>query len=513
MNRLLAPIPLIWIVSVMLCFTVGFAVFNRIQLDRIEALADAQQENEIYCRAFEQDVSRSLASIDTLLLFLKSHYEKDLHVTADIQAMLTVLRQRSIFHIVGLVDAAGNTIASSEPVLRPINIADMPHIAVHRSDNRSELFIGKPIRGRTTGQTSIHLTRRLNDRDGSFAGVAVAAVDPEYFSSFYEGLKLGDSHGVTLIGLDGIVRARYMRGSREVGQSVAESQIFRLLPQQLAGSYTSSGVISDKRRLISYRKLPQYPLVVSVGVEESHALAKVEQRKIRYYSTAGLFIALLLGTAGGLSWVIKRNQRLLQKTDESLQALRKSSAQTIQTLASITEKHDPYAAGHQRKTTELAVAIGRQMALDDERLERIRISAALHDVGKIAIPGEILSKPALLSPIEHDLAKLHVSEGVEILRAADLPKSVVTAVLQHHERMDGSGYPLGLSGDRICLEARILAVADSMEAMLSHRPYRVALPVEKALAEIWSMRGSAYDPEVVEACTTVFRDQGFQFDT
>ena len=196
-----------------------------------------------------------------------------------------------------------------------------------------------------------------------------------------------------------------------------------------------------------------------------------------------------------------------------MQALRKSSAQTIQTLASITEKHDPYAAGHQRKTTELAVAIGRQMALDDERLERIRISAALHDVGKIAIPGEILSKPALLSPIEHDLAKLHVSEGVEILRAADLPKSVVTAVLQHHERMDGSGYPLGLSGDRICLEARILAVADSMEAMLSHRPYRVALPVEKALAEIWSMRGSAYDPEVVEACTTVFRDQGFQFDT
>ena len=208
---------------------------------------------------------------------------------------------------------------------------------------------------------------------------------------------------------------------------------------------------------------------------------------------------------------MKRNQTLLRQSDESLQAIRKSSAQTIQTLASITEKHDPYAAGHQRKTTELAVAIGLQLELDPERLERIRISAALHDVGKIAIPGEILSKPAVLTPIEHDLVKLHVSEGVEILRAADLPKQVVTAVLQHHERLDGSGYPLGLGAGQICLEAKILAVADSMEAMLSHRPYRVALSVDKALAEIAAMQGSAYDPVVVEACITVFREQHFQF--
>ena len=511
LKRFLSPIGLLWVLTLLLCVITAYTVFERVQADRKEAFAEAQRENEIYCRAFEQDVTRSIASIDTVLLFLKNHYEKDLRVTGDIQSMLQVLRQRRIFHIVGLVDATGTTIASSEAVLRPVNIAEMPHIAVHRASNQADLFIGKPIRGRTTGQTSVHLTRRMNNPDGSFAGVVVAAVDPEYFSSFYEGLKLGDSHGVSLIGLDGVVRARYMNGVREVGQSVADSQIFRLLPAQTSGSYVSPGVISDKRRLISYRKLPLHPLIVTVGVDESHALAGVERRKVRYYATAGLFILLLLGSAAGFSQLLKRNQKLLQQTDESLQAIRKSSAQTIQTLASITEKHDPYAAGHQRKTTELAVAIGRQLGLDPERLERIRISAALHDVGKIAIPGEILSKPAVLSPIEHDLVKLHVSEGVEILRAADLPKPVVTAVLQHHERLDGSGYPLGLGASQICLEAKILAVADSMEAMLSHRPYRVALSVEKALAEIHSMQGSAYDPAVVEACNAVFRQNQFKF--
>ena len=151
------------------------------------------------------------------------------------------------------------------------------------------------------------------------------------------------------------------------------------------------------------------------------------------------------------------------------------------------------------KTTELAAALGRQMGLSNEKIDLLCTAAALHDVGKIAIPGEILSKPALLSPIEHDLVKLHVSEGVEILRAAGLPKALVTAVLQHHERLDGSGYPLGLKDTQISPEAKFLAVADSMEAMLSHRPYRVAMTVEAALNELISLKGSHYDPAIVDA--------------
>jgi len=512
-KRCLSPIVLIWFVAIALSSIFGYIAFDRVQVERNEARADVQRENDILCRAFEQDVSRSVASIDTMLLFLKAHYEKDYRVTEDIQSMLKVLRQRPIFQIVGLVDAQGFTIASTEPVFRPLQVGDLPHIALHRTTSQADLHIGKPTRGRTTGTVSIPLTRRLNNPDGSFAGVVFAGVNPDYFSSFYEGLELGPSHGVSLIGLDGIIRARYFNQNREIGQSVAGSQLFRLLPSQPVGSYASPGVVSSQARLISYRKLPLYPLIVTVGVTEEHALAEVEQRKIRYYSIAGLFVVLLLGAAYSLTLLLQRNNRLLQQTNLTLLELKNSSAQTIQTLASITEKHDPYAAGHQRKTTELAVAIGKQLSLSAERIGLLSTAAALHDVGKIAIPGEILSKPALLSPIEHDLVKLHVSEGVEILRSSGLPKTVITAVLQHHERLDGSGYPLGLCETQISLEAKILAVADSMEAMLSHRPYRVAMTVESALNELISLRDSHYDPAVVEACIIVFRQQGFTFAT
>ena len=511
MKRWRSPVVLLWLVAALLSAIAVFAAFDRVQVETNEARTDAQRENEILCRAFEQDVSRSVAGIDVILQFFTAHYEKDLRITGDIQSMLNVLSQRPIFHIVALVDAAGTTIASSEAAIHPVNIADLPHIAIHRNSNQAGLYIGKPMRDRTSGKISIPLTRRLNNPDGSFAGVVVAGVNPDYFSSFYEGLDLGPSHGVSLVGLDGIVRARYFNGSREVGQSVSGSQIFRLLPSQPVGSFSSPEVASSQQRLVSYRKLPLYPLIVTVGVSETHTMAEVDQRKVRYYGIVGIFVLLILSSAYGLSRLLQRNARLLQQTGDSLLALKKSTAQTIHTLASITEKHDPYAAGHQRKTTELAVAIGLQLGFSPDRLELLSIAAALHDVGKIAIPGEILSKPALLSPIEHDLIKLHVSEGVEILRAAELPKSVVTTVLQHHERLDGSGYPLGLAANRICLEAKILAVADSMEAMLSHRPYRVALSVDKALAEIKALQGTHYDSQVVDACVFVFHQQGFQF--
>lgn len=511
MKRHLSPVALIWFVAVFLSCITGYIAFDRVQVERSEARADVQRENAILCRAFEQDVSRSLASIDTMLQFLKSHYERDYRITDDIQSMLKVLRQRPIFQIVGLVDAQGFVIASSESVFRSLQVGDLPHVAIHQTSNQLDLHIGKPTRGRTTSTVSIPLTRRLNNSDGSFAGVVFAGVNPDYFSSFYEGLELGPSHGVSLIGMDGIIRARYFNQSREVGQSVAGSQLFRLLPQQPVGSYASPGIVSSQERLISYRKLPLYPLIVTVGVTEEHALAQVEQRKIRYYGIAGLFITLLFGSAYSLSRLLQRNQRLLQQTNRTLLELKNSSAQAIQTLAAITEKHDPYAAGHSRKTAELAAALGRQMGLATEKIDLLRTAAALHDVGKIAIPGEILSKPALLSPIEHDLVKLHVSEGVEILRAAGLPKALVTAVLEHHERLDGSGYPLGLKDAQISLEAKFLAVADSMEAMLSHRPYRVAMTVESALNELIALKGSHYDPAIVDACVIVFRQHGFSF--
>ena len=155
MKRWRSPVVLLWLVAALLSAIAVFAAFDRVQVETNEARTDAQRENEILCRAFEQDVSRSVAGIDVILQFFTAHYEKDLRITGDIQSMLNVLSQRPIFHIVALVDAAGTTIASSEAAIHPVNIADLPHIAIHRNSNQAGLYIGKPIRIRTAGEDSI----------------------------------------------------------------------------------------------------------------------------------------------------------------------------------------------------------------------------------------------------------------------------------------------------------------------------------------------------------------------
>jgi HD-GYP domain-containing protein (c-di-GMP phosphodiesterase class II) len=152
------------------------------------------------------------------------------------------------------------------------------------------------------------------------------------------------------------------------------------------------------------------------------------------------------------------------------------------------------------------------MRLPEDQIEELRVVAAIHDVGKLSVPGEILSKPARLSPLEFELAQTHVQAGYDILKNVDLPWNLAEIVLQHHEKYDGTGYPHGLSGQQIHLSARILCVADSMEAMLSHRPYRPALTVEDALAEIELLAGKWYDPDVVNACLHVFRVNGFALE-
>jgi len=150
--------------------------------------------------------------------------------------------------------------------------------------------------------------------------------------------------------------------------------------------------------------------------------------------------------------------------------------------------------------------------MDSNRQEGLRVAASMHDIGKISIPAEILSKPGKLSPIEYSLIQGHAQAGYEVLKGVKFPWPVAEVALQHHERMDGSGYPQGLKGEAILLEARIVAVADVVEAMSSHRPYRAGLGIEKALAEIERGKGTAFDPEVVDACLKVIRKDGFAFN-
>ncbi len=187
--------------------------------------------------------------------------------------------------------------------------------------------------------------------------------------------------------------------------------------------------------------------------------------------------------------------------------LRQSLEQSIQTIADTVEARDPYTAGHQRRVAELATAIAQEMGLPEEQINGIHLAGIIHDLGKIHVPAEILSKPGKLTDIEYMLIKQHPQDGYDILKNVKFPWPIADIILQHHERMDGSGYPQGLKGDAILLEARIMAVADVVEAMSSHRPYRAALGIEPALDEIRRGRGSAYDPAAVDACLKLFAEE------
>ncbi|MHB8896684.1 MAG: HD domain-containing phosphohydrolase [Candidatus Geothermincolia bacterium] len=193
----------------------------------------------------------------------------------------------------------------------------------------------------------------------------------------------------------------------------------------------------------------------------------------------------------------------------NLDATRSAAEATVSALAAVAERRDPYTAGHQQRVSQLATAIAAEMNLPEDQIEGIRIAGILHDTGKVVIPGEILSKPSRLSEFEFGIIKTHPRVDSEIVEGIAFPWPVARTVLQHHERIDGSGYPNGIKGDDILLEARILAVADVVEAMSSHRPYRPALGIAKALDEIESGKGKIYDPDVVEACQTLFRENRF----
>jgi HD-GYP domain-containing protein (c-di-GMP phosphodiesterase class II) len=201
-----------------------------------------------------------------------------------------------------------------------------------------------------------------------------------------------------------------------------------------------------------------------------------------------------------------------KKLEYTLESLRKSMSTTIQVMVSTVEVRDPYTAGHQLKSANLARAIATEMGLPPEKIEGIRMAGSIHDLGKISIPAEILSKPTKLSEIEFSLIKEHARRGFEMLKDVESPWPLAEIVYQHHERMDGSGYPRNLKGDEICLEARILTVADVVEAMASHRPYRPGLGIDSALAEIEQNRGIFYDDSVVDACLRLFREKGFKLE-
>jgi HD-GYP domain-containing protein (c-di-GMP phosphodiesterase class II) len=203
---------------------------------------------------------------------------------------------------------------------------------------------------------------------------------------------------------------------------------------------------------------------------------------------------------------ITSRKRLEEVLKESLQKVRETLVETIKAMAYLVETRDPYTAGHQQRVALLADEIAKVLNLPEDQRYGLYLAALIHDIGKISIPAEILTKPSKLTDIEMKLMQGHPQTGYDILKNIPFPWPIATIVLEHHERLDGSGYPLGKSDGEILLESQILAVADVVEAMASHRPYRPALGVEPALLEIDSKKGVKYNPQVVEACIEIVRE-------
>ena len=220
-------------------------------------------------------------------------------------------------------------------------------------------------------------------------------------------------------------------------------------------------------------------------------------------------IELLINLTGDISYGINtlNNQsahtKLIEQTNSSLR-------NTISAISSLVEQRDPYTAGHQRRVSQLAVAIAKELGLSSEKTMGVEMASIVHDIGKIHIPAEILSKPGKLTEAEFEIIKTHPKAGWEVLKNIDSPWPIAEIVYQHHERLDGSGYPRGLKGDKILLESRILMVADAIDAMATFRPYRPALGVLSALQEVMQDKGGRYDPSVVAACLTLFIEKKYQ---
>jgi len=212
----------------------------------------------------------------------------------------------------------------------------------------------------------------------------------------------------------------------------------------------------------------------------------------------------------GIARDITERKQAEQKLQDTLESLRKSVSATVQVMVSAVEIRDPYTAGHQNRAADLARAIATELGLPQSRVDGIRMAGSIHDIGKLSVPAEILSNPTELTELEFSMIKEHAHKGYKMLKDVVSPWPLAEIVYQHHERMDGSGYPRRLKGEEIFIEARILAVADVVESMASHRPYRPALGLDAALKEIEKNQGTMYDADAVDACLRLFREKGYQ---
>ncbi|KTC65271.1 metal dependent phosphohydrolase [Legionella adelaidensis] len=236
----------------------------------------------------------------------------------------------------------------------------------------------------------------------------------------------------------------------------------------------------------------------------------IHARAYPVYNNKGEIIRSV-GVAEDITRRIETTRQIEQERINHINSINQVLDELVSAMGSALEHRDPYTAGHQRNVATIACAIAKEIKLSEKQIKGLQIAAELHDIGKIGVPVSILSKPGLLSPAEFQLVKTHAQIGYDIIKGVNFPWPVATIILQHHERLNGSGYPNALKDDEILIEAKILAVADVVEAMSSHRPYRPAIGIEASLTELERNKGTLYDSKIVDACLYLFRKKKFTF--
>lgn len=268
----------------------------------------------------------------------------------------------------------------------------------------------------------------------------------------------------------------------------------------------SQGIATVEKIL---KKETGLPIIVLTGLDDIEKIKGALYEGIQDYLIKGQFDGRILVKSIVFSIERKKSE---EEIKNSYQKLQKTLKSTIDTLASIVEIRDPYTSGHQKKVTTLSIAIAEELGLSNDKIEAISTAAIIHDIGKINIPPSILARPGKISDLEYTMIKTHPQLGYEMIKGIEFPWPIADIILQHHERLNSSGYPNGLKDKDILLEAKIIAVSDVVEAMSSYRPYRPALGIGEALKEIKKNKGKFYDPGVVDVCIRLFKKKGFKFD-
>lgn len=654
--------------TLLLAITWGGA-FLHADWDRRTSIENVWEENNKFALAFEEHVRRVLKTNEQYLVLLKNEYER----RGNTAALTDILRQiaaDSLITQTSILNVQGRPVVSALPVDPQASFADLPHFYSHRHEDASKLYIGKAALGRVSQKYTIQLSRRVNQADGSFGGIATIAMSPFYFSRFYNDMKFNENYVVRLTGLDKIVRASNVE--KEINYDLSSALLWQKIAEGNNGFYYSRGTNFNTPRFYSYRVMPDYPLVVQVGIAEA-ALAPMVRRIQVYYAVAGMVSLFILFFTGRLLIAARKQRRSeldlqqsvrelteshsnLERSQRTMDFLRQHDSLTgvfnrayfendmarknagahepfgifvcdvdglklindtlghrqgdellkliagildggvaapsyvariggdelavvvengvpeamneleevyrakiaehnqncpqlplsvsmgwavgdaaentdilfktadnnmyrqkmhqsqsvrgsiVKTMMVALEAKDHITEGHADRLGDLMEQMGRALQLSQAVVADMRLLAKFHDIGKVGIPDSILKKPGKLTEAETVIMRQHCEIGYRIAKSSPDLEPIADSILKHQEHWDGNGYPLGISGEQIPIECRVLGIVDAFDAMTNDRPYRQAMSDDDAIRELLRCAGTQFDAELVEVFIALHKE-------